>query len=405
MEGVRIISSQTISNILTLRYNPVKKSRIPPLGWRDFIFKNEKAKSDDFVEASIIKVIQEKIEDSSKTKVSVSLSGGVDSTLVFALLKQALQNVKIKATSIKFAESTDESKHAAKIAHKFDVDHDVLYLENYLRDLPKAISIIKLPFWDLHWYYVVKKAKTVSKFLVSGDGGDEIFGGYTFRYQKFLSLIDNTSTPVEKVKAYLQCHERDWVPDQENLFGKKTKFNWNKVYRRMIPFFSNSLPPLSQVFLADFNGKLLYNWVPLNTKFHEHFKVKPITPILSKKLIAYGTHLPVESKYDAQKNIGKLPLRKILQKYKLEQLVNKQKQGFSVNTVNLWKSHGYELCDYYLSDARIVKDKWINGEWISLHKKKDLDIRYVNKFLGILALEIWYRLFITKEMKPEKHLC
>ncbi len=328
----------------------------------------------------------------------------MDSTLVLILLKQALPSVKIKAISIKFAESTDESKHAARIAHKLDVDHDVLYLENYLEELPKAISIIKLPFWDLHWYSVVKKAKTISKFLVSGDGGDEIFGGYTFRYQKFLSLTDNNSPPIEKIKAYLQCHERDWVPDQEKLFGNKIKFDWNKIYRRLIPFFNNSLPPLSQVFLADFNGKLLYNWVPLNTRFHDYFKVKPVTPILSEKLISYGTHLPVESKYDAHKNIGKLPLRKILQKYKLEQHVVKKKQGFSVDTANMWKSHGYELCNYYLSDARIVKDRWISGGWISLHKKKDLDIRYVNKFLGILALEIWYRIFVTKEMDPEKRL-
>lgn len=373
------------------------------MSWKDFVTKHEKTKP-DFVEASIIKSIQEKIDDSSKTKVSISLSAGVDSTLVFRLLKQALPNVTIKALSVKFAESTDESKFAAKIAHKLDVDHDVLYLENYLSELPKAISIIKLPFWDLHWYHVVKKAKTVSKFLVSGDAGDEIFGGYTFRYQKFLSLTNDNSLPIEKVKAYLQCHERDWAPDQERLFGSKIKFNWNKIYQRLLPFFSNPLPPLSQVFLADFNGKLLYNWVPLNTKFHDYFKVKPVTPILSKKLISYGTHLPIESKYDAQKNIGKLPLRKILQKYKLEQFIVKQKQGFSVDTVNMWKSYGYELCNYYLSDARVVKNGWINGEWISVHKRKDLDIRYVNKFLGILALEIWYRMFITREMKPEKHL-
>ena len=68
------------------------------------------------------------------------------------------------------------------------MEHHIVHLKNYLSELPKAISIIKLPFWDLHWYYVVKKAKTLSKTLISGDGGDELFTGYTFRYKKFLSI-------------------------------------------------------------------------------------------------------------------------------------------------------------------------------------------------------------------------
>ncbi|MEE8255626.1 MAG: hypothetical protein V3R12_02100 [Nitrosopumilaceae archaeon] len=67
----------------------------------------------------------------------------------------------------------------------------------------------------------------------------------------------------------------------------------------------------------------------------------------------------------------------------------------------MWKNHGHKLCKHYLSDARIVKDGWINGDWIKKHFRsldENLDARYVNKFLGLLAFEIWYRIFITKEM-------
>ena len=155
-----------------------------------------------------------------------------------------------------------------------------------------------------------------------------------------------------------------------------------------------------RVFLADFNGKLLYNWIPLNSSFHDYFKVKPVTPILSKETIHYTTHLPIHLKYDSKTDTGKLLLREILHKYSLDKLLIKKKQGFSVDTMNLWKSCGYDLCDYYLSDARIVQSKWINKDWIQKHfDKNNIDIRYVNKFLGLLALEIWYRLFVTKEMK------
>lgn len=397
------LKTESIKNILTLRYNPTKKSQISKKTWRDFV---EKPVSDPstHVENLITANIKKSIKNSTKTKVSIALSSGVDSTLVLSLLKKTCPDVNINAISIKFAESIDETKYAAKIAEKFDISHHIVYVDNFLKDLPSQIGMIEQPFWDLHWYHVVKKAKTLGKFLVSGDGGDELFGGYTFRYEKFLSLTKKNSSPLAKTKAYLQCHERDWVPDQERVFGKKLQFSWNNVYSRILPYFDNALNPLSQVFLADFNGKLLYNWIPLNTKIHDHFGIQPVTPILSNDVIDYATHLPIDQKYDPKNNSGKLLLREILHKHSLDHLLIKKKQGFSVDTTNLWKSHGYDLCNYYLSDARTVQQKWISDSWIKKHLQKNLDARYVNKFLGLLALEIWYRLFFTKELRSNETL-
>ncbi len=323
------------------------------------------------------------------------------------MLRKTLPDITIDAISIKFAESVDESVHAKKIAQKFEANQHVVYIENYLQELPKAISITKLPFWDLHWYHVVKKAKSISKSLASGDGGDELFGGYTFRYEKFLSMINSNSSTLEKAKAYLHCHERDWVPDQEKIFGKKIRFSWNAIYATLKSYFDNPLSPLAQVFLADFNGKLLYNWLPLNTKFHKHFGIKLFAPLLSQNLISYATHLPYTMKYDYHENKGKLILRKILSKYVPDKLIANTKQGFSVNTLNLWKSYGHDLYNYYLSDAQTVKEGWISKDWIrkSLQKlDQETNIRYVNKFLGLLAFEIWYRIFVTKEMKSSSVL-
>jgi asparagine synthase (glutamine-hydrolysing) len=110
-------------------------------------------------------------------------------------------------------------------------------------------------------------------------------------------------------------------------------------------------------------------------------------------------------KYNHHENIGKIPLRKLLTKYHCDSLVSKEKLGFSVNTINLWNTIGRELCISYLDNARIIEDGWINKEWVSSHiTKPNLDVRYVNKFLGLLSLEIWYRLFITKEMNSKTKL-
>lgn len=393
------LAPNSIKNILTLRYNPIKKSKFTKKTWKDFVEKPSDTSS-QIIENLICLNIHKTIRNSTNTKTSIALSSGVDSTLVLALLKKTCPDVKINAISIRFENSVDESKYAAKIASKFDIDHNIVYVENYLKELPHAISIIKQPFWDLHWYHVVKKAKTLGKLLVSGDGGDELFGGYTFRYKKFLSLTTKNSSPIDKVKTYLQCHERDWVEDQADIFGKKLGFNWNHIYKQFLPYFDNPLSRLSQVFLADFNGKLLYNWIPLNTSFHDYFKVKPVTPLLSKETIHSATHIPISLKYNLKTDTGKLLLREIIHKYSLDKLLVKKKQGFSVDTMNLWQSYGYDLCDYYLSDARIIQSKWINKDWIEKHfDKNNIDIRYVNKFLGLLALEIWYRIFVTKEMK------
>ena len=396
--------SSIINEVLSLRYCP----SIDDDGKNKFISNNflpeEKLNYLEHIEESISLEIENKVKESN---ISVALSGGVDSTLVMSLLRKTKPDIKINAISLKFADSVDETEIAGNIANKFNADHYIIPIENFLEDLPKAISIIKMPFWDTHWFHMVKTASKFSTSLVSGDGGDELFGGYTFRYQKFLSNFNSNMTPLDRVKLYLECHERDWVPDQNELFGTKANFSWDKIYAKIIPYFDNSLSPIDQVFLADINGKLLYNWIPLNSSFHNFFNLKPITPILSKELMQYAPHLKNSIKYNQKTNIGKLPLREILSEQISPNLITPNKQGFSVNTINLWNSFGKEICHHYLDNARIVKDKWINEDWIKKHLKRideKMDVRYVNKFLGLLAFEIWYRIFITKEMNAETKL-
>ena len=394
----------SITNILTLRYDPSIIPNLPTKTWNNFKPLVEKP-SIEFIEKLIEKTLQKQLDISSIKKICIALSGGIDSTLILTLIKKTIPDIKVDAISIKFANSIDETENASKIAAKLEANHHIIYVENYLRELPKAISIIKLPFWDLHWYYVVKKSQSLSKHLASGDGGDELFGGYTFRYKKFLTLTNTNSTPLEKAKAYLLCHERDRVPDQEKLFGKKSEFSWGSIHKTLIGYFDNPLSPIEQVFLADYNGKLLYNFNPINTRILNQFDMKSISPLLSEEMISYALGIPLQHKYDKTKNVGKLSLRKLLSKYNMDKLITSEKLGFNVNTLNLWKSYGQSLCQEYLIDSEVAKDGWINKDWISKYiHKDDLDVRYVNKFLGLLAFEVWYRLFVTKDMSANTTL-
>jgi len=398
------INPSSLVNILTLRYDPSIKPNLPPKNSKDFLASDNHTDIQYF-ENLICNEIENKLKNLDEKKLSIALSGGVDSTLVLTLLRKIRPEIKLHAVSIKFANSVDETPAASKIAERFNAEHHIVNLENYLSELPKAISIVRLPFWDLHWYYVVKKSNTLSKTLISGDGGDELFAGYTFRYNKFLSLTSDNSTPLEKAKAYLECHERDRVPDQAEIFTKKCNFSWDDIYNRLLPFFDNELDRINQVCLADYNGKLLYNFSPINSRIINGFDMNLLTPLLSEELLSIAPHIPIKQRYDEENNIGKLPLRKLIEKHNVSSLISTEKLGFNVNTLNLWKSHGHDLCKEFFDNSRLVEANLINKEWITKHiDDLDINIKYVNKFLGLLACEIWYRIFFTKEMNENNKL-
>ncbi len=394
---------QSIKQILTLRYSTNLETKSKKIKPEDFKTK-QITNLENIIEDSIRKTISSELNSNSKS-IGISLSSGIDSTLVLALLRKEFPSANIESISVKFSHSIDETNAAKKISEKFETNHHILELDNFLEELPKAISIVKQPFWDLHWYYLVKKMKNFTNVFLSGDGGDELFGGYTFRYKKFLEQTSDISTSKEKIISYLNCHERDWVPEQEEIFNKNLKFSWNEIHETLKPYFDNSLPRLTQVFLADFNGKLLHNMQPLYDQIHKNFNIQNISPILNKQLIQLSCQLSNEMKYDQSKNKGKLPLLKILDKYNITNLISQKKQGFSVNTLNMWNSYAKKIFFYYFDNSRLIEDGIINSDWVKKYSKNtESDVRHVNKFLGLLALEIWYRLFITNDLDSNTKL-
>ena len=223
------IQLENIKQILTLRYSTNLENLSLPLQSNNI--QNSIIETPEiFVEKSIRNCISNEVKNKNE-KIGISLSSGIDSTLILALLREEFPSIEIESLSIKFSESVDETENSKKISEKFETNHHVLEINNFFEELPKAISIVKQPFWDLHWYYLVKKMKNFSNIFFSGDGGDELFGGYTFRYKKFLELTTENSSVHDKIFSYLNCHERDWVPDQENLFGKNCSFDWKNIYK------------------------------------------------------------------------------------------------------------------------------------------------------------------------------
>ena len=398
------IDYTSIKNILTIRYDPTKKSPIKHATPNDFI-----PKTFDSDGKHTLQLLQNSIKNniSDYSKISLSLSGGIDSTLMLGLIRKTLPKTKITAFCGIFEDGFDESVAAKKMAEKFDADFVPINMTSIFTFMPEIISMTKKPKWNTYIHLIAKNAKKFSKNFVTGDGADEIFGGYIFRYSKFQNLLQKRDSWKIKTINYLECHNRDWVPDQELMFGKSLKFDWNKIFEYFKPYFQNKLEPLQQVMLADFNGKLAHDFIPMGNSIAKYYGIQNFSPFLDNEVISFGLSLDTSEKYDRNSKKGKLVLRKIAKKLGIEHI--EEKRGFSPSILFDWKKHGREICNQYIlkKDSYIFQKKIINYNWVLRSYEKvenDGDIRYLNRLVSILALEIWYRIFISKEMNPKKKL-
>lgn len=394
-----------IRNILTLRYDPSENHNMVSLSLNDFQNINTDYNPVAKVESILQKSIDDFFSERKPNCVTLALSGGIDSLTVLSVLRNLFPELKIICLSAAFDEESKEVKAAKENARLNECDFQVLILDNFLQNLPKQISIVGDPKWHYYWYFIAKKAKQFSDILITGDGGDELFGGYVFRYKKFLDITEKNTSWQEKAQAYLECHNRDWVPEQQLLFGDKIQFHWNDIFELFRKHFDNSLEPLNQVFLADFNGKLRHDWIPALNKIHSHFEMEGFSPFLNSELIKYSASIPINKKYDYNSNKGKLILREYLKQKGIK--FSDEKSGFSPNLFQFWKLYGTELINKYLIDGFIIKENWISKNWLNSAIQKaniENDIRYINKLLSVLSLEIWFKLFITKEINENQKL-
>lgn len=396
-----------IRNILTLRYDPTTeiKSPIPQIDINHIESRKGAFPSPEDIELELRSNIRKNITGLNPKKISLALSTGVDSNLMLSLIRDEYPKLDITCISVSFDE-TSEANYAKKIAESLDTDFYNVTVDNPLKDLPLLISIIKEPRWNLYQYYFIEKSKQFSNVLFTGDGGDELFGGYTFRYNKFLSLLNHNHNWKQRVRSYLDCHERDWIPDQEKLFGETVRFDWYSVYSLLRKYFDNKLDPLDQVFLADYHGKLIYDFIPTNDKFFNHFGLTGFSPLLDSKIIDMAFKIPASAKFNDKTNVGKIPLRKILSTLKGSN-VSDTKIGFGMDLKKLWSTDAKEIVIATLSNASIFRDKIISGDFYN-HMIKIIEdtqnVRYISKILQLLSLEIWYKMFITFEWSSRHSL-
>jgi asparagine synthase (glutamine-hydrolysing) len=141
---------------------------------------NAEVPSENAIESLLQKVVRRQMI--SDVPIGVFLSGGIDSSLMVALMARESQK-PVRSFSIAFKDAeADESSIAALVARQFGTDHTVLPAEDLGPDmLLDLLGRLDEPFADpafVPTYVLAKMTAGHVKVALSGDGGDEVFGGY-----------------------------------------------------------------------------------------------------------------------------------------------------------------------------------------------------------------------------------
>ena len=372
------LNHKEIRNLLTIRYNPESFLQ-QTKSWTEFKPKNSdpQGKKTEKLLKNAIKRKFENIDD----PIVFSLSSGIDSSLCLSLIRNIFPEKKLIAICGVFKYGFDESIKAKKIAKQFDADFHTVKIDSMFTNMPELISITKRPRWNTYQHLIAKKAKNLGSYLVTGDGADEIYGGYTFRYEKFLTLSKTWDNWKAKTINYLECHNRDWVPDQNNLFSSRMKFDWNVIYNYFRKYFSNRLEPLNQLMLADYNGKLLCDFIPTGKMIYSFHNIDNFPLFLQSDISSFGLSIPTTQKFSLKNKKGKLLLRKIAMRHKIQHVDDKK--GFSPNLFLDWKDKGETICKKFLldQDSFIYSKKLINDlvELIISILKEDNPVEHMAK--------------------------
>jgi asparagine synthase (glutamine-hydrolysing) len=365
----------------------------------------------------------------SDVPVGLFLSGGFDSTAVAALLQKD-RTEKLKTFTIGFNVSGfDEAPEARKIAEFLGTDHTEYYCtpEDALAIIPKLPEIYDEPFADnssVPTVLVSQLARKKVTVALSGDGGDEIFGGYHKFNQSIrmsggisslrtlgASIMDainpdyipilknqyNFSTRYEKIKLILKSKHpveileiiSSYIPKTEVdllVLGKHSRLKTNfEAYKQL----TNS-DYLSQLLAVDYITFLVDNNLTKMDRATMSIALEGREPFLDQHVIEFVAQLPSELKI--KNGVTKSLLKEVVYRHVPRQLIDRPKKPF-IAPLSVWFLD--KLKDFfieYLDTRRLRTEGYLNFEPIMKMRDQFLSGKSINhqKLWNILVFEMWY---------------
>jgi len=330
-------------------------------------------------EGEALDLLEEKIRQSvqirliSDVPLGATLSGGVDSSLVVAMMA-GLTDQPVKTFNIAFDDDEfDESEYAREVSRLYGTDHHEYRLESQIEDLlPELVRRYGEPYGDkgaVPAFYVTRSAREKVTVAMNGDGGDELLGGYP-RYEisrNLLALLEKSNRWLFSGKA-VRGYSR--LRSSSSRIGKAVGHH---IVRNIYPEL-RSLGPMSEYFfgdtlraelLGDYATDVVPQWqlarlhsalgqaenvidrmLCLDTTTYlrddglvkmdiasMHCSLEARTPLVDHELLELCASLPVRIKHNP--STGKYLLKKLAEKYLPGHLIYRKKQGFAI-PVDAW---------------------------------------------------------------------
>ena len=345
-------------------------------------------------------------------EVGSFLSGGLDSSTIVAMVNE----FKEKQTTISFGYSGENSelKFAEEIANKYKTNHIEIH-ENrgdIATDLKKISPFFDEPFADMSYtpqFKICQAAARHLKVVLSGDVGDELFGGYHFYTveQEMRNHFSYNNVLLQfGLKQFGKFRETSFVTKQNSIYKNILDFHQNKVRNYFTKEERNALGikanfqqeysfninpnSVNDMMRVDLEKYVPGNMLMKSDRMAMANSLEVRTPFLDKDFAEFCIQLPDNLKLDS--NNDKIILRETMQKYWTETIRNRDKQGFG-SSVETWfeEESLMNLSDDLLKNSSNKVFDVIDFKTTQKHLNKD------KKHWNLLQLAIWaenYKEFI-----------
>lgn len=369
----------------------------------------------------------------SEVPLGALLSGGVDSSIIVALMARASAR-PVKTFSIGFREEQfNESKYARMVAERFGTDHHELIVDPDIEETLQYLSgMMEEPFGDssmLPTYYVCRMARREVTVALAGDGGDELFAGYD-RY-----LVAMERRKFDPFHRYVGPVYRDRIHGllPAGMYGKNLAWNASLNERdryldglSFLPVLHRERHLFSRTFLES-AGRLpdplgdwqkIYDGAPaqdrlsrllyLDTKTYLSADIltkvdrmsmatslEVRAPLLDPEFVEWVTTLPVEWKLRA--GTRKYILKKLAERLDIpSELLHRRKQGFQLPLVEWMRDGSKTQLWGVLLEPRTLQRGYFKPE--AVRSMIDEHVRGRRNRSGMLwrmlVLELWHRNFM-----------
>jgi asparagine synthase (glutamine-hydrolysing) len=374
----------------------------------------------------------------SDVPIGAFLSGGIDSSTIVALMQS--QSAKpVKTFTIGFDEEAyNEAKHAKAVATHLGTDHHELYVDpkTALSVIPSLPDMYSEPFADssqVPTFLVSKLARTHVSVSLSGDAGDELFGGYN-RYAMTSSLWSKLAYVPRPMRTALAKTLTSISPTVWDKMGGKLAANKFRVFGDKVHKGANVLDSVSA---ADLYLRLTSqeqdpsSWIkgghepptylngnrpdltPLDDvqsmmaldgisylpddilvkvdRASMAVSLESRVPFLDPDVVEFAWSLPLE--YKIKDGVTKWPLRQLLYRYVPQSLIDRPKMGFGI-PIDAWlRGPLIDWAEELLDEAKLSQDAiWdvgkVRSAWTEhLSGKRN----WSSKLWSILMFQAWYR--------------